>query len=76
MRDSMEKTCSLDENLARCTCTYPGCPRKGRCCECLAYHWKSRQLPGCLFPADVERTYDRSLKRFLEVHGSGSGLAG
>jgi len=26
-----------------------------------------KELPGCLFPADAERTYDRSLKHFIEV---------
>jgi len=26
-----------------------------------------RQLPGCLFPPDAEKTYDRSLEKFIEV---------
>jgi hypothetical protein len=52
------------ENLARCTCTWPGCPRKGRCCECLRHHLASRELPACAFPPEVERTYDRSFERF------------
>jgi hypothetical protein len=59
---------STKRNLAFCTCTYDGCSRKGKCCECLQFHWRSKQLPGCLFPPEVERTYDRSLKRFLECH--------
>jgi len=25
------------------------------------------ELPACAFPADVERTYDRSFARFVEV---------
>ncbi len=61
--------CKAESNLERCTCTYPGCPRKGMCCDCLAYHWKSRQLPGCLFPPEVERTYDRSLATFVKIYG-------
>lgn len=66
----MQKTtCSLEANLQKCTCTYETCPRKGKCCECLAYHWRRQELPGCLFPAEVEHTYDRSLRRFLEVYG-------
>jgi len=62
--------CSLDRNRQRCTCTYEPCSRKGKCCECLSYHWAHRELPGCLFPPDVERTYDRSLARFLKTYGS------
>ncbi|MCI0497810.1 MAG: DUF6485 family protein [Thermoplasmata archaeon] len=60
--------CNVEENVAECSCTYTGCDRKGRCCECLRYHWSHRELPACLFPPDVERTYDRSLERFIAVH--------
>jgi hypothetical protein len=62
------RECSVQENLVRCNCSYEPCPRKGLCCECLAYHWSSRELPACLFPDAVERTYDRSLARFLRLH--------
>lgn len=58
--------CVLENNIARCTCTYEPCSRKGQCCECVQYHKKMNQLPGCFFPPDVERTYDRSYKRFME----------
>ena len=60
------KDCS---NTAKCACTYPGCPRNGKCCECLAYHLSNKQLPGCCFPPDVEKTYDRSFAKFCEVNG-------
>lgn len=56
-------------NMEFCNCSYPGCPRKGKCCECLQYHLAKRQLPACCFPDDVERTYDRSFARFCEIHG-------
>jgi len=56
-------------NLKDCPCTYPGCPRKGVCCECLRYHLAHDELPGCSFPPEVERTYDRSFRRFAELHG-------
>ena len=56
-------------NLETCPCTYPGCPRKGNCCECLQYHLARQELPACCFPQDVERTYDRSFRRFAELHG-------
>jgi len=55
-------------NLEMCNCTYPGCPRKGRCCECLHYHRQHGELPACFFPDDVERTYDRSIARFVALH--------
>lgn len=60
--------CKQEENLVTCTCTYETCQRKGLCCQCIAYHWKRRQLPGCLFPPEVEKTYDRSLSRFIETY--------
>jgi hypothetical protein len=56
--------CKKDKNLKNCTCSYPGCDRKGMCCECLSYHLASRQLPGCCFPDKVEKTYDRSFEAF------------
>ncbi len=57
----------FEQNMERCTCTYEPCSRKGRCCDCLAYHLAHRQLPACCFPPDVERTYDRSFRRFIET---------
>lgn len=60
--------CRQDDNLARCNCSYEPCSRKGVCCECLAYHWSHRELPACLFPDSIERTYDRSLRRFISVY--------
>ena len=60
--------CKKEENLKNCNCTYT-CSKKGMCCECLQYHLRMRQLPACCFPADAERTYDRSFEKFAEVHG-------
>jgi hypothetical protein len=60
--------CRQDNTLARCNCTYEPCSRKGICCECLTYHWKNQELPACLFPAAVERTYDRSLRTFISLY--------
>ncbi len=56
-----------EENRLDCTCTYEPCPRKGNCCQCLAYHRRMGELPGCLFPPDVERTYDRSIACYLRA---------
>ena len=59
--------CKKDSNMSFCTCSYPGCSKKGVCCECLQYHLKTKQLPGCCFPDDVERTYDRSFAAFAKA---------
>jgi hypothetical protein len=65
--------CSIEANLEKCNCTYPSCPRKGKCCECIAYHLKYNELPACVFPDDVEKTYDRSFERFVQVVQAGGG---
>ncbi|HOM59996.1 MAG TPA: DUF6485 family protein [Anaerohalosphaeraceae bacterium] len=61
--------CREEKNLKFCNCTYPGCERKGICCQCLQYHLKYRQLPGCCFPASAEKTYDRSFQAFAKAWG-------
>ncbi len=58
----------LEKNEANCTCTYMSCERRGRCCECIQYHLAQSQLPGCCFPPEVEKTYDRSFSRFAQLH--------
>jgi len=63
--------CSIDANKERCICTYEPCERKGKCCDCIRYHKNLGELPGCLFPPEVERTYDRSFAKFVEVFSSG-----
>jgi pyrimidine deaminase RibD-like protein len=55
-----------DENLSLCNCTYEPCSRKGRCCECIQYHLRSKELPACVFSSEDERTYDRSFRRFIK----------
>lgn len=37
-----------EKNLERCTCTYEPCPRKGICCECIAYHRQNGGRPACV----------------------------
>jgi hypothetical protein len=58
--------CSLEANKVNCTCTY-NCKRRGKCCECVEHHRQRQQIPACFFPADVEKTYDRSFARFMQV---------
>jgi len=55
--------CQQEQNLAQCNCTYEPCDKKGICCECLTYHLK----PGCCFPAEVEKTWDRSFETFAKL---------
>lgn len=65
--------CKIEANKERCICTYEPCERKGRCCDCILYHKRQGELPGCLFPPEVERTYDRSIAKFVEVFSNFSG---
>ena len=58
---------NVEENLSSCNCTYEPCSRKGRCCECVRYHARMRELPACAFTAEVEKTYDRSFGKFAET---------
>ncbi|NIO21863.1 MAG: hypothetical protein GTN76_14315 [Candidatus Aenigmarchaeota archaeon] len=58
-----------DKNLEECTCSYPGCKRKGMCCECIRHHREAGEMPGCLFPPEAEKTFDRSVRKFVEVMG-------
>jgi len=62
--------CRIDANKESCICTYEPCERKGKCFDCIRYHKNLGELPGCLFPPEVERTYDRSIAKFVEVFGS------
>lgn len=59
--------CKKDRNTSFCNCTYDPCSRKGVCCDCLQYHLKSQELPGCCFPPNVEKTYDRSFAAFAKA---------
>ena len=63
--------CKLDQNKANCACTYMSCSKRGACCDCVASHLKSRQLPGCFFPPDAEKTYDRSFEHFAQLVNEG-----
>jgi len=62
------KECKEKDNLQHCNCTWEPCSRKGICCECIQYHWGMKELPACLFPDDVERTYNRSLNKFIQIY--------
>ena len=52
--------CKIEQNLLNCNCSYP-------CCECVAYHRKKGELPGCYFTNEAEKTYDRSIENYLRT---------
>lgn len=58
--------CKQKENLKDCPCTYSDCPRKGFCCECLKYHRENNEVPACYFSPNAEKTFDRSVKKFIQ----------
>jgi len=59
--------CKIEENKTFCNCTYP-CDKKGLCCQCIAYHRKRGELPACYFSDADERTYDRTIENFVQIH--------
>ncbi|KJJ83699.1 hypothetical protein OMAG_002420 [Candidatus Omnitrophus magneticus] len=64
---SFKMDCKKIENKKRCNCTYEPCPRKGICCDCIAYHLGNKQLPACCFPDKIEKTWDRSFDNFVKT---------
>jgi len=61
--------CNQEELKETCTCTY-NCSRRGKCCECIQYHLKMDQLPGCVFAKiseDAEATYNRDFEHFAKL---------
>lgn len=65
------RECKTDGNKAKCNCSYEPCSRKGVCCECIRYHMQMDELPACYFPPEIERTYDRSVERFITYRKQG-----
>ncbi|WP_022846505.1 MULTISPECIES: DUF6485 family protein [unclassified Desulfurobacterium] len=58
--------CKKEKNLQFCSCTYTACSKRGICCECIKYHRDMGEIPGCLFPKEAERVYDRSIEFFIK----------
>ncbi|MFP4162529.1 MAG: DUF6485 family protein [Chitinispirillaceae bacterium] len=52
-----------------CPCTCLSCSRRGKCCECVAYHRRSGEIPGCFFTPAGEKTYDRSIEALIHDRG-------
>ncbi len=65
--DARRERCpNVEENKKRCNCSYDPCERKGLCCQCIHYHRANGELPACYFSKAVEKTYDRSISRFIQ----------
>ncbi len=63
--DFME--CKKQENAANCGCSSTSCATRGTCCDCISSHVAKKQLPGCCFPPEAEKTYDRSFENFAKA---------
>ena len=51
-----DKILSEQEININCPCTKEGCPRHGKCCECVAHHKAhATKLPACLRGIDWEK---------------------
>ncbi|MHA1150138.1 MAG: DUF6485 family protein [Promethearchaeota archaeon] len=62
--------CNQEQLIKDCACTYSSCSRRGKCCECIQYHLRMDELPGCVFAKiskDAEKTYDRSFSYFARL---------
>jgi hypothetical protein len=62
--------CNQDDLINGCTCSYTSCLRKGKCCECVAYHLRMNELPGCAFAKiskEAERSYNRDFNHFAKL---------
>ncbi len=64
--------CKKEKNKEKCNCTYEPCSRKGVCCDCITYHLKMRELPGCCFSDTAEKTWDRSFEHFARLVSNGN----
>lgn len=58
--------CLQKDNLKNCPCSYPDCSRKGICCQCIAHHRGQGELPACYFSPEQEKSYDRSIEKFIQ----------
>jgi len=62
--------CNQEQLEKDCACTYSSCSRRGRCCECVKYHLRNNELPGCAFAKiskDAERSYNRDFEYFAKL---------
>ncbi len=58
--------CKKDKNKINCTCSATTCSNLGICCDCVRYHREKNEIPGCFFPTEGEKTWDRSIINFIK----------
>lgn len=58
--------CKKEQNKLNCTCSY-SCSKRGICCDCVTFHRERGEIPGCFFPKNAEKMYDRSIEYFKQV---------
>jgi hypothetical protein len=63
--------CNIEKMKKVCTCTYP-CDKRGKCCECVTYHRKRGEFPGCFFTPEGEKLYDRSFECLMKYRRGAS----
>ncbi|KAA0258082.1 hypothetical protein FHQ18_06705 [Deferribacter autotrophicus] len=61
--------CKAHKIAEKCPCTWMSCSKRGRCCDCIAYHRERDELPACYFSPEAEKTYDRSFVNFAKDKG-------
>ena len=59
----------MDYIIMECKCTYPGCPRHGKCEECVEFHVGNSEFPACFFSSKAENSYDRGYSKLKEDRG-------
>ncbi len=42
--------------------------KKKICSLCVKHHKERGEIPACFFPKSAEKTYDRSIKHFIEIN--------
>ena len=61
-------SCEHNKSM-KCPCTY-SCARRGKCCECIAYHIRGGEFPACFFSKEGEAAYDRSFAALKRDRGA------
>ena len=61
-------------NLARCNCSYEPCSRKGKCCDCIAYHLREPGAAGLRLPGRRRAHLRPHVRPLRPAGGEGQGL--
>jgi len=58
--------CASSSSAQHCTCTNTACPSWGDCLDCVTRHRERKEIPGCFFTTEGEKTYNRSVENFIK----------